>query len=74
MRRRVVAVLEQTLGDGTGAAGALVDGETREPLDGHKAFRNRGPGGPPAWAWRGEDGSFGWADGTPPVPCGQWFT
>ena len=73
MKRQVVAVLDRTLGDGTGLNGALADGEQREPLDGYKPFKNRGPGGPPAWAWRGEDGALVWEHGAPPVPCGRWF-
>ena len=31
-----------------------------------------GPGGGPAYFWRGEDGTCGWVDAAPPGPCGAW--
>jgi len=63
-RRRVLCTLDRTLGDGVGP---------RSPMIAGVPFGNRGPGGPPAYFWRGDDGSGAWVDGASPVPCGEYL-
>ena len=73
MQRRVVAVLDRTLGDGAGLRNDLLPTEERGALIPGRSFGNRGPGGPPAWMWRAENGDAAWEVGTPPVRCGEWY-